>query len=269
MKLDGTAKDCKKDFVQFGRDFLLFTSHKSKKRCGVIPPSGESGSMLLEDRKRREYIEATDKEMDIWISVRPTQERKELRLIVTPFKKSCSSDDNYYRKCPGTNKCIKRELFCDGIVNCDGLPKDEQEEFCMVNSSLGNVDVLPSIPIIILIVVFGIVGLMLLIFCVRCISQAIRGKPLEPGAEVERRALRDIRPTSPSHSSQAPEELLTLPGSNTNTGPSQPSAPLPLPFNPPSYSEVMGVQYKDDPPKYSEYPQYSTEQSQQVIEKNQ
>jgi len=243
MKLD-TTKDCKKDFLQFGRDFLLFTSHKSDKKCGTIPAAGDLGRMSVEDRRRREYIEATDKEMDIWISVRPPaygQERKELKLIVTPFKKSCGSQDNHYRKCPGTNRCIRHELFCDGIVNCDGHSKDENEESCL-NSSLGSVDVFPSIPIIILIVVFGIVGLMILIFVVRWLSLILRGRPAQLGPEVERRALRELSPSAPSQTS------------------------APLPYNPPSYSEVMAVQYKDDPPKYTEYP--TEHPSQPVIGKD-
>jgi len=244
MKLD-TTNGCKKDFLQFGRDFLFLTSHKSKKKCGTIPAAGEPGRMSREDRRRREYIETTDKEMDVWISVRPPlqgQESKELKLIVTPFKKSCSSEDNYYRKCPGTNRCIRQELFCDGIVNCDGQP-DEQEDSCL-NSSLGNVDVFPSIPIIILIVVFGIVALMIIIFLVRWVSLILKGRRPEPGPEGERRALRDLSPTAPSRGVEDPSLCLPNPSSS------------PVPPNPPSYSEVMGGggQYKDDPPKYSEYP---------------
>lgn len=263
MKLDVTSQGCNKDFVQFGRDFLMFTSYKSDKRCGTIKPM-DMGNLSMEDRKRREYIEATDKEMDVWISVRSNRsERKELKMIVTPFKKRCSSEDNYYRKCPGTDndKCIKRELFCDGIVNCDGEPKDEQEEFCKVNSSLGSIDIFPSIPIIILIVVFGIVFLMMIIFVARRISQAVRRKTVtvERGGEAERRALRDPisanSPASPSDSSRGLQALRSQLSSGSNTELSQPTAPLP--FNPPSYSEVMGVQYKDDPPKYSEFPQES------------
>ena len=207
--------------------------------------------MSRDDRKRREYIEATDKEMDVWISVRPPlqgQESKELKLIVTPFKKSCSSEDNYYRKCPGTNRCIRQELFCDGIVNCDGQP-DEQEESCL-NSSLGNVDVFPSIPIIILIVVFGIVALMIIIFLVRWVSLILKGRTAEPGPEGERRALRELSPSAPSRGVEDPPvSLASLPSSLPSSL---------VPHNPPSYSEVMGggggVQYKDDPPKYSEYP---------------
>jgi len=265
MKLDVTSQGCSKDFIQFGRDFLMFTSYKSDKRCGIIPPAGDT--LTLEDRKRREYIEATDKEMDVWISVRSSrQEKKELKLIVTPFKKKCHSRDNYYRKCPGTDRCIKRELFCDGIVNCDGQPKDEQEEFCVVNSSLGNLDIFPSIPIIILIVVFGIVFLMIIIFAARWISLALRRKTVERGVEAERRALRDPISSanalsSPSDSSRGLQALRSQLSSGSNTELSQPTAPLP--FNPPSYSEVMGKEYKDDPPKYSEFPQ----ESHQVIDK--
>lgn len=269
MKLDVTSQGCSKDFVQFGRDFLLFTSHKSDKRCGVIPPVQEKGEMSLEDRKKREYIEAVDKEMDVWISVKPgrkMKESKELKLTVTPFKKSCDSKDNYYRKCPGSDKCIKRELFCDGIVNCDGQPKDEQEEFCLVNSSLGSIDIFPSIPIIILIVVFGIVLLMIIIFAMRWVSIVLKSKTSERGAEAERRALRDPI-SSANTASSAPDPsrglhaLRSQLSSGSSTQLSPPSAPLP--FNPPSYSEVMGGEYKDDPPKYTEFPQ----ESHQVIDK--
>lgn len=225
---------------------MLFTSHKSVKKCGTFPPALDPRTMSGEDKRRREYIEATDKEMDIWISVKKPkygEGGKELKLIVTPFKKICSSEDSSYRKCPGTNRCIREELFCDGIVNCD---KDEQEDSCL-KSSLGNVDVFPSIPIIILIVVCGIVALMLVIFLATWLSHKLRGGRAEAGPEGERRALRELSPTAPSHSSRSVE--LEAPPASL---PSQTS--LPLPYNPPSYSEVMGVQYKDDPPKYSEYP---------------
>ena len=104
---------------------MLFTSHKSAKKCSTIGHTKrilrDDGSLYDIDYKetphqKREYIEAEDKEMDIWLSIHPTkpgQPDKELKLIVTPFKKACVTDDRYYRKCPGTDKCIKLELFCD------------------------------------------------------------------------------------------------------------------------------------------------------------
>ena len=99
------------------RDFLLFTSHKSAKKCSTIGHTKrilrDDGSLYDIDYKetphqKREYIEAEDKEMEIWLSIpppKPGQPDKELKLIVTPFKKACVTDDHYYRKCPGTDKC--------------------------------------------------------------------------------------------------------------------------------------------------------------------
>eukprot|EP00092_Neocalanus_flemingeri_P037818 GFUD01041168.1.p1 GENE.GFUD01041168.1~~GFUD01041168.1.p1 ORF type:complete len:371 (+),score=66.81 GFUD01041168.1:720-1832(+) len=278
MKLDET-KDCTRDFLQFGRDFIFITSRKSNKKCGIVEPTKrilrDDGSLLNIDYKktphqRREYIEAEDKEMDIWLSIHPPkswQPNKELKLIVTPFKKKCVTDDHYYRKCPGTDKCIKRELFCDGIINCDGAPKDEQEEYCLLNSSSDSVDMFLSIPIIILIVVFAIVGLMFVIFMVKLFSLAFKPKTIEPSAETERRALRDpiisnslCNNSNPSRGIRALHTQL----SGTSTISTTPSAPSTsesdieistLPPHPPSYSEAVGIVYKDDPPKYSELPE--------------
>ena len=86
------------------------------------------------------------------------QPPKQLKLVVTPFKKQCSGEDHYYRRCPSsTGQCIKRELFCDGMINCGGVEKDEQEEYCLQHLGAG-LDMFMTIPIIILIVVFSIVG---------------------------------------------------------------------------------------------------------------
>ena len=172
---------------------------------------------------------------------------KELVVVVTPFKKSCRQDDSYYRKCPGSDRCIKNELFCDGLVNCDGEPKDEQDEFCLVNSSLNNVDMFLSIPIIILIVIFALLGLMFIIFMIRFFLVAMRTAK-RTGAEVQGEAER-LRPLAASSPALAP-------------APPPASAPVPapapaLPPHPPSYSEVVAAEFKDDPPKYSEIPQES------------
>ena len=261
----------------FFRDFIVFTSHKSQKGCGTVEPTTrilrDDGSLFNIDykktpRQRREYIEAEDKEMDIWLSIhppKPGQPNKELKLIVTPFKKKCVTDDHYYRKCPGTDKCIKRELFCDGIINCDGAPKDEQEEYCLLNSTSGGVDMFLSIPIIILVVVFSIVGLMFVIFMVKLFSLAFKPKAIQPSMEPERRALRDPISNSLCDNSNPSRGLRALHSqlSGTSTTPSAPSTSdferdiSTLPQNPPPYSEVVGIVYKDDPPKYTELPEDS------------
>jgi len=286
MKLEDT-KGCTRDFLQFGRDFIVFTSHKSHKRCGTVEPTKrilrDDGSLFNIDyrktpHQRREYIEAEDKEMDIWLSIyppRPGQPNKELKLIVTPFKKKCVTDDHYYRKCPGTDKCIKRELFCDGIINCDGAPKDEQEEYCLLNSTNASVDMFLSIPIIILIVVFAIVGLMFVIFMVKLFSLAFKPKTNVQSIEPERRALHDPISNSLCNNSNSSRGLRALHSqlSGTSTNSTTPSAPSTLesdveistlPPHPPSYNEVIGIVYNDDPPKYSELP----EESHEVIFKN-
>jgi len=260
MKLESN-NGCSRDFLQFGRDFIVFTSHKSQKKCGVIEPLQSqvftNTSQRLEAIKRREYIEATDKEMDIWLSIYPPasgQPHKELNLVVTPFKKKCYSDDSYYRKCPGSSKCIKRELFCDGFINCDGDPKDEQEEFCLVNSSLSNVDMFLSIPIIILIVIFVLLVVMFIIFLSRHFYIALKRKNCDRGGESERRALQDP-PTSSPRSCNSHMSGISTRGSHVMP-PSAPAHLTPsLPPHPPSYSEAMGSEYKDDPPKYSEVPE--------------
>ena len=249
----------------------MFTSHKSKKRCGVLTPLDVSGQELGEDMvaqlARREYIETTDTEMDLWLSIHPPapgSPNKELSLVVTPFKKQCSSSDGYYKQCPGSKKCIKRELFCDGFVNCDGDPKDEQEEYCLVNSSISNENAFLSIPIIILIVIFVLLGIMFTIFMLRFLCIAIKSSRRTnlntsgPEVEAERRAL-----------ASGPGDLSLSGLSRTEAAPSaptsQPEVSPGLPLQPPSYSEVVSsTEYKDDPPKYSEVP----EESHTVIYKN-
>ena len=70
---------------------------------------------------RRIYTEEVDKDMDVWIRVAtPDQDNvtKSLTLVVTPFKKFCGSSDQLYRQCRYSTKCVRRELFCDGRVNC-------------------------------------------------------------------------------------------------------------------------------------------------------
>ena len=128
MSLSGSDKSgCQSDFVQFGRDILFVTTHLSQKFCGVVnlPVSEEvngvtkfefPGSLL----KTRTYIEESDREMDIWIHInRPAEDvTKSLSLVVTPVKKNCQRRDRSYQQCGYRDSCVRKELFCDGRVNC-------------------------------------------------------------------------------------------------------------------------------------------------------
>ena len=135
ISIDGSAEaGCKTDFIQFGRDILFVTTHLSQKFCGVLdsPVSTEvngvtklsfPGSIL----NTRTYVEDSDREMDIWIHVNsPHQdlEEKTITLVVTPFLKTCKRTDRQYQKCGDRRSCVRKELFCDGRVNCPWTDKE-------------------------------------------------------------------------------------------------------------------------------------------------
>ena len=69
------SSDCSSDFVQFGRDVLFITSHRSRKFCGnmkeITGDRQESDKVqwTQQEIKRRSYSEEKDSEMDIWIKV--------------------------------------------------------------------------------------------------------------------------------------------------------------------------------------------------------
>ena len=130
MTLSGsTMSGCSEDYLQFGRDILFVTTHLSNKYCGDVElpiARSKNGVVRFEfpftPLARRIYNEEKDKEMDIWINIntRDLEENlhKTLTLVVTPFKKSCATRDSLYKQCRFSTKCVRRELFCDGRVNC-------------------------------------------------------------------------------------------------------------------------------------------------------
>jgi len=159
------------DYVQFGRDILFITSHRSNKFCGTIegtlplsPPrpttttSPSSNASLARSVKtskesvagstsyatplpKRVYSEASDQEMDIWIqlAVPPADwpGHKTLSLTVTPFKKTCGKDDPVYRRCSSSSRtCVRKDLFCDGRINCAlKTSKPPDETSCSLTAS--------------------------------------------------------------------------------------------------------------------------------------
>merc|ERR1719471_210185 len=130
MSLSGSiVSECKQDYVQFGRDILFVTTHLSQKYCGDVElpvPRSKNGVMSFDfpftPLARRIYNEEEDKEMDIWLNIntrsRSRDQEKSLTLVVTPFKKSCATRDSLYQQCRFSTKCVRRELFCDGRINC-------------------------------------------------------------------------------------------------------------------------------------------------------
>ena len=62
------------------------------------------------------------REMDIWVVVSDTRSApRHLTLLVTPYRKQCGPGEPGWRRC-SAGRCVKRELFCDGRVNCAGQP---------------------------------------------------------------------------------------------------------------------------------------------------
>ena len=130
MTLSGsTMSGCSEDYLQFGRDILFVTTHLSRKYCGDVElpvPRSKNGVVRFEfpftPLARRIYNEEEDKEMDIWININTRDleenQHKTLTLVVTPFKMSCATRDSLYQQCRFSTKCVRRELFCDGRVNC-------------------------------------------------------------------------------------------------------------------------------------------------------
>ena len=67
------------------------------------------------------YVEERDNEMDLFIYMSKrhiTTRPRYLKMTVTVIKKNCGAKNPFYRQCPHTSHCIKREFFCDGRVNC-------------------------------------------------------------------------------------------------------------------------------------------------------
>jgi len=149
LKISGPNDgECETDYVQFGRDILFITSYRSNKYCGEIQgrtvplPLGVNSSAQREqsvDEKaptplsKRIYSESSDQEMDIWLQLEVPPAgwpgHKTVSLTVTPYKKSCGNEDHNHRRCSlSSRECIRRELFCDGRVNCalpSSKPPDE------------------------------------------------------------------------------------------------------------------------------------------------
>ena len=114
------------------RDFAFISSIKSRKYCervdpvtrtvsvtaaGEEVPSIEYGDTPLE---ARQHAELADNEMYVWLRAAGAGPA-EVRLVVTPVRRRCSSLDVWWTPCSGgAGPCVRRDLLCDGIVNCGG-----------------------------------------------------------------------------------------------------------------------------------------------------
>ena len=93
----------------------------------------------------REHVQLSDNKMYVWIKLRPSTLRKfnnQIRLIVTPVMRSCGHSNMWWTPCSGpdqvpglnTGPCVRRDLLCDGVVNCGDLG-DEGSHVCRTRVS--------------------------------------------------------------------------------------------------------------------------------------
>lgn len=273
LMLDDTPT-CMTDYVQFGRDFVFLTSHKSEKQCGKVKPTSaivdSEGNLLHRDFgstpfTRRSYVEETDAEMDMWMEIHPTygNNSKEIKLIVTPFRKSCLKSGIYkdYRPCPGSTKCIRSNLFCDGVINCPEMPKDEEADHC--EETVSKVEKYHNVPLAMIILLAVLVVIALIAYFIRdvfVICRHLTTKRSTQGANPGRqRETRTSHPplrgdptvgTHPAHREPQSNthELRTQERENETRS----TAPH-MPYNPPAYSDIVSNSPYDPPPSYQSF----------------
>jgi len=257
--------DCSRDYLQFGRDRLFITTHLSDKYCEQVEHTEEvrdpeTGALLHYDFKgmpyeRREYVETRDNEMDVWINLersRSPQDLKQIKLVVVPFRKSCNlEDEKYYRRCPGTGRCFKKEYYCSGMVKCEVLSDLQLRGSCLKDSE--GSDFL-YLPIIIIATVGIIVATVSIGFAVKLM---IKHFTTDNGVHNIESSQSTSRTCSPHiiPSSASPGTALLTPEREQRRPDIQevPLSAVTIKHSaPPSYDEVFGHISKDEPPQYQD-----------------
>jgi len=280
MEVEETA-GCDGDYLQFGRDKFIITDRLSPKFCNKVPApimrEDKDGRVTgwdfrMVSKQSRTWVEEKDYEFDIWLNLKPSSMVKGLRLIVTPFRKTCSNQElrgtlRYSRCARDSDRCHNTQLFCKSLVKCGTLDQETWDKACTKQFKEGDG---MQLPLTIIIAVFCIIAITFLGLGAKLLYQHCFGNlgafnnightnrrtgvgtedtprrtPLSPNRCSDRReslALRPVPPLSPRTPLREGAEDLVPPI---------------LPAAPPSYNEAIssGPLYKDDPPKYSEIQQ--------------
>jgi len=265
--------DCKSDYIQFGRDKLFITTYTSEKYCERIEHTSdirtETGQLINYNfgavpYERREYVEDTDNEMDVWINLDSSHDKtnKEIKLIVVPFRKRCTGEDQRnYKMCPGSGRCFKREYFCSEMVKCEVLNDIEQRAACNKDAEGSHFFYL---PIIIIVTVVIIIATVIIGFAVKTLAKHFH----DNGVHHLDDSLRSPRICSPQRAGTASPgtgTALLTPEREQRRPDSQeiPMTSVPVKNTaPPSYEEVFGQICKDEPPQYQDIVDHNTTQPQ-------
>jgi len=203
----------------------------------------------------REYVETRDNEMDVWVNLARSHgatEVKQIRMVVVPFRKSCNlEDEKYYRRCPGTGRCFKREYYCSEMVKCTVLSDLERRGSCMKDSD--GSDFL-YLPIIIIATVGIIVATVSIGFAVKLLIKHFNDNGVH-NIESSQTTSRTCSPRVVSPSTATPGTALLTPEREQRRPDSQ-EVPISMVTvkntAPPSYDEVFGHISKDEPPQYQD-----------------
>lgn len=245
------------DFIQFARDRAFVTTYTSPKYCGHrsrgFTTRRRNGSIT----GSRMYVEERDHEMDLFIKVskrRITTRPRYIRMTVTVIKEDCGSKNKFYRQCPHTSHCIRREFFCDGRVNCawpdaeaggtDEINCDAEDEPYRYPFNTQGAANIPLVIVMIVIATGFIV--VLLVFGKKILSIFCKANDLnrstrsDSNNELSAARTRRQPPAGPSAPTRPSEASVPLPDEPDSTAARPPSTP---PTAPPSYEDVI----KDNP----------------------
>jgi len=185
---------------------------------------------------------------------------KSLTLVVTPFKKSCASRDLLYRQCRYSTKCVRKELFCDGRINCAWPYSEPADEVYCRESTQPKAEPwsLTDLPVILL-VILVLVGLLLGLGCaLRRFSR--QEEKITSGVVTNSRQIRSrdralLSRQSDREVMEAVMEDQFLPSCPPIQLPppysSLPDTPLPRPMHPlPPSPQHQTPHYENPPPSY-------------------
>lgn len=255
--------DCP-DYIRFGRDVGPFTTYRSPKYCGTRPRvnlTGGEGRGPRGGTLTRFYIEERDSEMDFKISVQAAPQwtfPRNLSVVVTTFKPSCSVRDRKFVQCPQTKSCIRKELFCDSVPNCAWPNGDFSTDELDCDSESASAFSASNIPIVIIAIIVVIAIVVVIAMTIRHLWRTFTHRRVHSsgggggGPETQTRTSRSSRPRASRMPSapDAPLEEMSL--SQNPAGRGHATAPPgdEVLSAPPSYEDII-KEMPESPPPYS------------------
>ena len=243
MNFEGDEDGGCRDYLQYSRDVLAFTTYNSQQFCGKRrridyrhgPADAHRG---YDSRHQRLYVEERDSEMDVYIVMKSNRgdvtypDQRNLTLVATVFRKRCQREGRFggqeYTACPKTDRrksdlgnCIRSEYFCDGYVNCAWPDGDlaTDEAYCKAGKFVGlsgkegyddygDVVSASNIPIIIIVIIV-VIGISLVFFM--ALKHVYRGLKASPSRRDGNESGQDRNNRRRERTSPSGEEITSAP----------------------------------------------------------